>query len=251
MNPIFFTSDAHLGAAVHKDSRSVELRLVRWMESIADTAGAIYFLGDMFDYWHEWRYTIPKGYTRFLGTVARLVDRGVEVHIFTGNHDVWMKGYFEEELGTQVHHHAIQVNLGGKTFRLAHGDEECKERSFRESLLYNTFRSPTLQALYASIHPRWSTPIAQFSSNTSRQHHGDGDVPEVMPPVEEEWLIQWAARDAVKHPEVDYWLFGHRHRLADYSLGNGRRVLLLGDWIRYNSYAEWDGEELSLNTFSD
>lgn len=250
MKKLFFTADAHLGAAIHTDRRAAEQRLTAWVESVADSAEAIYFLGDMFDYWHEWKYVVPKGFTRFLGAVARVADSGVAVHFFTGNHDVWMKGYFEEELGAMVHHKALLLTDRGKTFRLAHGDEEYRAHSRKEALLYDIFRNPVLQKLYAGLHPRWSTVIANRSSASSRKRHIAQDYAVTAAPPEEEWLVKWAARDALRHPDTDFWLFGHRHRLIDYPLGNGKRVLLLGDWIRYNSFAEWDGSELSLRTFA-
>ena len=121
---VFFTSDAHLGSAYHKDPRAVEQRLVRWLQTIQSEARAVYFLGDMFDYWFEYRAVVPRGYVRFLGQVAMMHDQGVEIHFFAGNHDVWFRDYLEEEVGAIIHHHAEVVELMGKTFRLAHGDEE-------------------------------------------------------------------------------------------------------------------------------
>ena len=121
---VFFTSDAHLGSGYHQDPRAVEQRLVRWLQSIEEEARAVYFLGDMFDYWFEYRAVVPRGHVRFLGQVAQMSDRGIEIHFFAGNHDVWFADYMQTELGAQVHHHAVVVELDGKTFRLAHGDEE-------------------------------------------------------------------------------------------------------------------------------
>ena len=149
-----------------------------------------------------------------------------------------------------VHHKALLLTDRGKTFRLAHGDEEYRAHSRKEALLYDTFRNPVLQKLYAGLHPRWSTVIANRSSASSRKRHIAQDYAVTAAPPEEEWLVKWAARDALRHPDTDFWLFGHRHRLIDYPLGNGKRVLLLGDWIRYNSFAVWDGSELSLRTFA-
>ena len=252
---VFFTSDAHLGSGYHQDPLAVEQRLVRWLQHIEPEARAVYFLGDMFDYWFEYRAVVPRGYVRFLGQVALMSDRGVEIHFFAGNHDVWFRDYVQQELGAQVHHHALECVLDGKRFRLAHGDEEAQSEGWTSAFLYRLFRNPLAQLLYGAVHPRWTVGFALSCSLRSRRKGLKratlGEVPHAYHneyfDLEQETLIRWTKNYAAKHPEIDYYLFGHRHLLVDLALRGDRRVLILGDWLRYNSYAVWDGSVLYLD----
>jgi len=165
---IYFASDAHLGARFHKDPLAVEKRLVRWLDSIKDEAMAIYFLGDMFDYWYEYKYVVPKGFVRFLGKLAELSDNGVEIHIFIGNHDIWMFDYLPKEIGAIIHRDVLTVDLLGKRFFLGHGDEvDYRSKAFR--FLRTLFRNKFCQWLYAGIHPRWTFGFALGWSLSSRK----------------------------------------------------------------------------------
>lgn len=165
---IYFASDAHLGARFHKDPLAVEKRLVRWLDSIKDEAMAIYFLGDMFDYWYEYKYVVPKGFVRFLGKLAELSDNGVEIHIFIGNHDIWMFDYLPKEIGAVIHRDVLTVDLLGKRFFLGHGDEvDYRSKAFR--FLRTLFRNKFCQWLYAGIHPRWTFGFALGWSLSSRK----------------------------------------------------------------------------------
>lgn len=254
---VFFTSDAHLGSGYHADPRAVECKLVRWLRRIAPEAKAVYFLGDMFDYWFEYRAVVPRGYVRFLGQVAQMHDAGIEIHFFAGNHDVWFGDYLQQELGAVIHHGATCVELDGKVFRLAHGDEEYTGQRWQNKLLYRLFRNPVAQWLYAAIHPRWTVGLALSLSLKSRKRGMKRRVLGAVPhayhnayfDVEREWLVQWTKAYMPTHPEVDYYLFGHRHLLLDLSLRGGKRLLILGDWLQYDSYAVWDGQHLYLDQF--
>lgn len=165
---IYFASDAHLGARFHKDPLAVEKRLVRWLDSIKDEAMAIYFLGDMFDYWYEYKYVVPKGFVRFLGKLAELSDNGVDIHIFIGNHDIWMFDYLPKEIGAVIHRDVLTVDLLGKRFFLGHGDEvDYRSKAFR--FLRTLFRNKFCQWLYAGIHPRWTFGFALGWSLSSRK----------------------------------------------------------------------------------
>lgn len=149
---IFFASDAHLGARFHKDPLAIEKKLVRWLDSIKDEAMAIYFLGDMFDYWYEYKYVVPKGFIRFLGKLAELSDSGVEIHIFIGNHDIWMFDYLPNEIGAIIHRDVLITDLLGKRFFLGHGDEvDYRSKAFR--FIRALFRNKFCQWLYGRIHP--------------------------------------------------------------------------------------------------
>lgn len=254
---IYFTSDAHLGSGYHADPMEVERRLVRWLEAIRPTARAVYFLGDMFDYWFEYRTVVPRGYVRFLGKLGQLSDEGVELHFFAGNHDVWFSDYLEQELGAYIHHKCQIVTLDGKRFRLSHGDEEYTELSWVNKLLYRTFRNRVCCWLYSAIHPRWTVGFAMAWSLHSRKKglkpQTIGTIPHAYHnhyfDVEQEHLIKWAKRDADLGDTADYYLFGHRHLMVDMYIQSGKRVVLLGDWLTYNSYAVWDGQALWLDQF--
>ena len=227
---VFFTSDAHLGSAYHKDPRAVEQRLVRWLQTIQSEARAVYFLGDMFDYWFEYRAVVPRGYVRFLGQVAMMHDQGVEIHFFAGNHDVWFRDYRDEEYCVQ---------------------------KFSNKFLYKLFRNRIAQVLYAAVHPRWTVGFALSCSLRSRKRgmarRTLGNIPHAYDNdyfnVEQELLVRFAKKHSVEHPEIDYYLFGHRHLLIDLALKGGKRVIVLGDWLQYNSFAVWDGEHLYIDQF--
>ncbi|MBB6276070.1 UDP-2,3-diacylglucosamine diphosphatase [Porphyromonas circumdentaria] len=248
---IYFTSDAHLGSPYHNDPRATEMRLVAWLNRIAHDAEAIYFLGDMFDFWYEYRYVVPKGFVRFQGKIAELVDKGVEIHFLTGNHDVWMKDYFQKELGVQIHYQAIEVTLKEKRFRLAHGDEEYRYQKRINDLIYRLFRNRIAQFLFSAIHPRWTVGFALGCSLQSRRHgQKEKEVAHTTYnpyfSLEEEWLVKWVKRKAPLHPEIDFFLFGHRHLPFDYLLPSGQRLLVMGDWYKTGEYITWDGNELLL-----
>ncbi len=254
---VYFTSDAHLGSGYHKNPMDVERRLVRWLKGIAPTAKAVYFLGDMFDYWFEYHSVAPQGHVRFLGQLGLMSDEGVEIHFFAGNHDVWFASYLSREIGAVIHHQPEVVELLGKRFRLSHGDREYRHVNFGNKALYHIFRSKICRKAFAAIHPRWTVGLALSWSLHSR-HKGlkrktQGRIPHAYHndyfDVENEYLVRYAKACIEKHPEIDYYLFGHRHLMIDLALKDDRRVIILGDWLRYNSYVVWDGEHLYLDQF--
>lgn len=254
---VYFTSDAHLGSGFHQDPLDVERRLVRWLEMIRQQAKAIYFLGDIFDYWFEYRNVVPRGYVRFLGKVAQLADEGIEIHFFAGNHDVWFADYIEQEIGAKIHHHSEEIRIEGKVFRLSHGDEEYRSVSWINDALYRIFRSKVARWLFAGIHPRWTVGFAMAWSLHSRKqglkNKTIGEIPHAYHneyfDIEQEHLVQTTKRYLDLYPHVDYYLYGHRHLMLDLALKGGKRMMILGDWLTYNSYAVWDGEYLSLEQF--
>ncbi len=256
---IYFASDVHLGSAYHREPREVELRLVRWLQFIRPTAKAIYFLGDIFDYWFEYKNVVPRGYVRFLGQLAMMADEGVEIHFFAGNHDVWFSDYFTQEFGAVIHHKAEEITLDGKVFRLSHGDEEYTELNFINKLLYKVFRNKLCWTLYGAIHPRWTVGWAMWASLQSRKRGMKqskktlGDIPHAYQndyfDVEKEPLVLFSKRLAEEKPHIDYFIYGHRHLLLDMAMRGNKRCLILGDWLRYNSYAVWDGQHLFIDQF--
>lgn len=254
---IYFTGDAHLGASCHTSPMEVERRLVRWLYSIANTAKAVYFMGDMFDYWFEYRYVVPKGYVRFLGALAHLSDNGVELHMLAGNHDVWMRQYFEQELGVVVHHQPFEVSLLGRIFRLSHGDYEYRTNSFSQRFLYSLFRNKGLQKLFAAVHPDCTMGFALWWSYQNRKKHQrvESKAPSLTnashqllnPDVE--WLYRCTEQYKQANPQIDTFVYGHRHLLVQQPLSLGGEMIVTGDWLIHNSYVSWDGTSLTLHSF--
>ena len=245
MKKIYFASDAHLGNRYAADPMADEKRLVRWMDRIAPDAAAIYFLGDMFDYWYEYRYVVPRGHVRFLGKLAELHDAGVEIHLFIGNHDIWMFDYLPAEVGAVIHRGPLTVELLGRRFFLAHGDEVGHQpRKYR--FIQRIFRNRLCQVLYAGIHPRWTFGFARGWSLSSRRK-GLADTRRAAAQERNTRSLDAFARTYLQsHPETDFFLFGHLHLMLDRQLTPQTRMIVLGDWMQYFSYAVWDGLELRL-----
>ncbi len=246
---IYFASDAHLGARFHSDPSAVEKRLVRWLDSIKTEAAAIYLLGDIFDYWYEYKYVVPKGFVRFLGKLAELSDQGIEIHLFTGNHDIWMFDYLPKEIGAIIHRDVLTVDLLGKRFFLGHGDEvDFRSKAFR--FIRALFRNRFCQWLYAGIHPRWTFGFALGWSLSSRKKGIEKGmhIPEYQG-ENNEYLILFAKKYLQTHPDIHFFIFGHRHIMLDMMLSRSSRILIAGDWMHYFSYIEWDGDNLSMHQF--
>ncbi len=244
---IYFLSDAHLGSWAIGHARTQERRLVRFLDSIKTKAAAVYFLGDMFDFWDEFRYVVPKGYTRFLGKVSELTDMGIEVHFFTGNHDIWTYGYLEQECGMTVHTRPVTTEIYDKVFYLAHGDGlGDPDAKFR--FLRRVFHSRTCQILFNSIHPRWSMWLGLTWAKHSRLKRADGKEPPYMG-EDKEYLVRFAREYMEGHRDIDYFLFGHRHIELDLALSRKTRMMILGDWITQFTYAVFDGEHMFLEEY--
>ena len=238
---IYFASDAHLGARFHQDARAVEKRLVRWLDSIKEDAMEVWFLGDMFDYWYEYKYVVPKGFTRFLGKLAELSDNGVKIHIFIGNHDVWMFDYLPEEIGAVIHREPLTIDLLGKRFFLAHGDEvDYRSKAFR--LIRHII-------LYSAIHPRWTFGFALGWSLSSRKKGLQKQEEVTYQGESSEYLVQFAKTYLQTHPDINFFIFGHRHIMLDLMLSRNSRLLIAGDWMQHFSYIVWDGNALYLEQF--
>ena len=245
---IYFASDAHLGARFHQDARAVEKRLVRWLDSIKEDAMEVWFLGDMFDYWYEYKYVVPKGFTRFLGKLAELSDNGVKIHIFIGNHDVWMFDYLPEEIGAVIHREPLTIDLLGKRFFLAHGDEvDYRSKAFR--LIRHIFRNRFCQILYSAIHPRWTFVFALGWSLSSRKKGLQKQEEVTYQGESSEYLVQFAKTYLQTHPDINFFIFGHRHIMLDLMLSRNSRLLIAGDWMQHFSYIVWDGNALYLEQF--
>jgi UDP-2,3-diacylglucosamine hydrolase len=243
----YFLSDAHLGAKYIADRRAHEAKLVEMLDAMAADAQTVYLLGDILDFWFEYRTVVPRGYVRFFAAVARLTDAGVKVYWFKGNHDMWIFDYLRDELGVEIVDEYVIHRINGKTFFLSHGDGlgkipvgfKCLRRVFRNSIC---------QKLCASIHPRWILPFAHSWSSHSRgdekdyvaEYRGDDVEPSMI----------FAKEHAAAHSEIDYYVLGHRHIAVDREIaGTGARLVILGDCFARFNYAVFDGAELKLEQF--
>jgi len=239
---IYFLSDAHLGSLLVKDQRAHEKKLVDWLEKVKADATVIYLLGDIFDFWFEYKTVIPKGYVRFLGKLAELTDAGVEIHFFIGNHDIWTFGYLEKEIGLIIHKEPLTVQLGSKRFFLAHGDGlHAEERGFE--LLRKVFHSQTAQKLFRLVPPQLGQGFGYNWSKKNRERilH----IENKFQGEQNESLVVFAKKYVETH-EVDFLIFGHRHIALDLQLKDQKRVVILGDFVGIFSYGVFDGENFRL-----
>lgn len=247
MGNVYFLSDAHLGSRAIEHSRTQERRLVNFLDQIKDKADAVYLLGDMFDFWFEYKTVVPKGFTRFLGKISELTDMGVEVHFFTGNHDIWCGDYLEKECGVILHKHPVTMEINDKLFFLAHGDG-LGDTDKKFKFLRGVFHNKVCQALFAALHPRWGVDFGLTWAKHSRLKRKDGKEPEYQGEANEP-LICFAKEYLKTHPDVNYFLFGHRHIELDMFLNRDARIMILGDWISQFTYAVFDGEHMFLEEF--
>ncbi|HEY9544250.1 UDP-2,3-diacylglucosamine diphosphatase [Prevotella sp.] len=249
MKNVYFLSDAHLGSLAIEHRRTQERRLVRFLDSIKEKAAAVYLLGDMFDFWNEYKYVVPKGYTRFLGKLSELTDNGVEVHFFTGNHDLWTYGYLEQECGVIVHRKPLTTEIYGKVFFLAHGDG-LGDPDHRFKILRKMFHNPLCQWLLNTVHPRWGMALGLNWAKHSRLKRADGKELPYMG-EDREYLVLFTKEYMKNHADIDYFIYGHRHIELDITLDRKARVMILGDWIWQFTYAVFDGEHMFLEQYEE
>ena len=239
---IYFLSDFHLGVPNHAQSIIREKKIVSFLEEISNDAAEIFIVGDLFDFWFEYRSVVPKGYVRILGKIAELTDRGIPIHFFTGNHDMWMSGYFEKELNVQVYQHPKVFAYNNKKFYIGHGDG-LGPGDYGYKFIKRIFRNPICNFLFGLIPPHIGIGLANYFSKTSRASTGGSE--ETFLGEQGEWLISYC-KETLKKDTFDYFIFGHRHLPIDFTLSAGSKYINLGDWIKYDSYAVFDGFELTL-----
>jgi UDP-2,3-diacylglucosamine hydrolase len=244
---IYFASDFHLGVPTHESSLKREKLICKWLDSIKGDAAEIYLVGDLFDFWYEYKYTIPKGTVRLIGKIAELTDSGIPVHFFVGNHDLWMKDYFTEELNVQIHHEPITRKYNDKLFYIGHGDGLGPGDNWYK-LLRKIFASKMCQWLFSRLHPNLAFYLARRSSKRSRVITGDSDAQ--FRGLDNEWLYLYC-KEYLKTHQIDYFIFGHRHLPLDLDIDGKARYINLGDWINYNTYAVFDGQKLSLEKYTN
>lgn len=241
---VYFASDFHFGIPDHNTSVEREKRVCSWLDSIRMDARRIYLLGDLFDAWMEYSRVVPKGHVRFLGKLAELRDAGIEVIVFTGNHDLWMQGYFEREFAIPVFKDTAVHVLAGKRFVLGHGDGvSAREKRYR--FLRAVLHHPWCQWLYRKLHPDWGVALADYFSRLGPKHKYANLQ---LKPLEQEYQVDFA-RSYLQQNSCDYFVFGHRHIPMDIEVGEKARLINVGDWLSFNSYAVFDGSELLLKKY--
>lgn len=244
-NKIYFASDFHLGSYPEAESISREKKIVSWLDYIKDDAKELFLVGDIFDFWFEYNTVVPKGYIRFIGKLAELSDLGVKITLFKGNHDMWMFGYFKEQLNATIIDNELELILDGKRFYVHHGDG-LGPGDKKYKFLKKFFRSPFCQWLFARLHPNLGIGVATRWSKHSRIANNED---EKFLGEENEWLIQYS-KEILKSNHYDYFIFGHRHLPYNINLAPSIQVINLGEWINFNTYAVWDGQQLNLEKWS-
>lgn len=243
---IYFLSDFHLGAPDHATSLQREKMLVKFLHEIKDDASEIFIVGDMFDFWYEYRKVVPKGFVRILGKLAEITDSGIPVHFFVGNHDMWMKDYLTEELNIKVYFDPAEFTFHGKKMLIGHGDG-LGPGDLGYKRLKKVFRNPVCQWLFGILPPAIGMGVANYMSRRSRAQ--TGSVEEVYLGGEKEWLVQYC-QYKLQQKHYDYFVFGHRHLPIYYQLKPDSYYINLGDWIRYYTYAVFDGEKFELLSYN-
>lgn len=242
---IYFASDFHLGVPDIATSQAREQRIVRWLNQIQHDAHAIYLLGDIFDFWFEYRTAIPRGFIRLQGKLAALRDSGIPIYFFTGNHDMWMFDYFPKELSIPIYREPQKLLIGNHVFLIGHGDGLGPGDQVYK-MLKKFFASKICQWLFARLHPNLGIGIAQFWSKKSRISNMKRE--EKFQGEENEFLLTYC-KELERSVHHDYYIFGHRHLPLDLAVSETSRYVNLGEWVHFNTYAEYDGERVALKTF--
>jgi len=242
---IYFSSDNHLGAPTQKESLPREKKFVAWLDEIKDDAAVIFLLGDLFDFWFEYKKVVPKGFTRALGKLAEISDSGIPIYYFVGNHDLWMNGYFEEELNIPVFHEPQEFFFNQTSFFIGHGDGLGPgDKGYKR--MKKVFTSSLSKWLFRWLHPDLGVRLAQYMSVKNKLISGNED--EKFLGEDNEWLIQYCKRK-LQENHRDYFVFGHRHLPLEIDLEPNSKYINLGDWIHYYTYAVFDGNAMELKKY--
>ncbi len=242
---LYFASDQHLGVPSHEASLKRERHFIKWLDIAKADAAAIYLLGDLFDFWFEYKTAVPKGYIRVLGKLAEITDSGIPVYLFTGNHDMWMFDYLPNEIGVEIIRDPIEREYNGKQFFIGHGDG-LGPGDYGYKFIKKVFRNKFCQWAFARLHPNFGIGLANFFSGKSRLANSGSDKEYLG--EENEWLAVYA-KEQLQHKHFDFFLFGHRHLPLDLQVGEKSRYINLGEWVSDFTYAVFDGENLSLKEF--
>lgn len=243
---IYFASDQHFGAPTPEESKPREAKFLAWLEEIQKDAQVLFLMGDLFDFWHEWKYVVPKGYVRILGKLAEMKDRGIEIYFFVGNHDLWMKDYLKEEIGIPVFFEKQYFEIQGKQFLLAHGDGLGPgDKGYKR--MKKVFTNPLAKWAFRWLHPDIAMKVAVYFSTQNKLISGEED--QAFLGEDREFLILYS-KEKLKTEKIDYFVYGHRHLPMVIDLAGGAKHINLGDWITYFTYGEFDGEAFSLHSFA-
>lgn len=244
---IYFVSDCHLGIPDYTQSLEREKKLVRWLDWIQSDAEELYILGDLFDFWFEYKTVVPKGYIRLFGKLAELVDKGIKITLFTGNHDMWMFGYLQEELGIEIIRHPVEKQINGMSLYIGHGDGLGKG-DYGYKFIKKVFANKVCQWLFARLHPNFAIGLGLFFSRRSRLSRGDKDY--TTRGDEYERLLNFT-KAISENTNLDAVILGHRHLPFDKKVNDKTRYINLGDWLVHFTYLEISGKEITLKTFEE
>jgi len=242
---IYFASDQHFGAPTAEKSKIRERKFVNWLDAIKDDAEVLFLLGDLFDFWFEYKKAVPKGFIRVLGKLAELKDSGIQIHFFVGNHDLWMEDYFEKELNIPVYHKPKEFTFNNKIFLIGHGDGLGPgDKGYKR--MKKVFTNPISKWFFRWLHPDIGIALAQYLSVKNKLISGDEDVKFLG--EENEWLVLYCKKKLTeKH--YDFFMFGHRHLPLEISISENSKYINTGDWVSYFTYAVYDGEQMMLKSY--
>ena len=244
MKKAYFLADLHLGSACGDAKHEAERSAVRFLEYISEDACEIYLLGDILDYWFEYKYVVPRGYVRFLGKLAELADKGVKITWFIGNHDIWIFDYLPNELGITVVDGMLETYILGVPFCMQHGDAIGGSKKFR--ILRKLFRNKFCQKLYAGIHPRFTVGFAYDCSQRSRNKELSSSE---LPPNLLDGIKEWCENRIAERDGSKYFVFGHLHKASETPLPEGRKLIVLPPWINEQGYGVFDGKDFKFKNF--
>jgi len=243
---IYFISDSHLGVPDYESSLKREKLMVKWLDEVKKDATEIYLLGDIFDFWFEYKTVVPKGYVRLLGKLAEISDAGIRLNYFTGNHDMWIYDYFSKELNANIYKEPIRKTYGKFKFYIGHGDGLGPD-DYGYKFIKKVFSNRFNQWLFARLHPNFGIGLALYFSRKSRIANGNAD--EVFLGEDKERLFIYA-KEILQKEHFDFFIFGHRHLPLDLKIAENSRYLNIGDWVKSFSYIVFDGEQLTLKYFN-
>jgi UDP-2,3-diacylglucosamine hydrolase len=243
---IYFASDQHFGAPTAEKSKVREKKFITWLDAIKNDAQEIFLLGDLFDFWFEYKTVVPKGFIRVLGKLAELKDSGIIIHFFVGNHDLWMKDYFEKELNIPIYRKPTEFTFNNKLFLIGHGDGLGPgDKGYKR--MKKVFTNPFSNWLYKWLHPDIGMRLAQYLSLKNKLISGDEDIKFLG--EENEWLVQYCKKKLTQK-KYDFFVFGHRHLPMEIAVSENSKYINTGDWITHFTYGEFDGNQFNLKTYS-
>ena len=242
---IYFSSDNHLGAPTKEESFPREKKFVKWLDEVKEDAAAIFLLGDLFDFWFEYKTVVPKGFVRTLGKLAEISDSGIPIYFFVGNHDLWMNDYFEKELNIPTYHDPKEFIFNNKTFLIGHGDGKGpNDKGYKR--MKKVFTNPFLKWIFRWLHPDIGMRIAHHLSVKNKLISGDED--KIFLGDNKEWLAAYAKRK-LENKHYDYFVFGHRHLPMEIKVGENSTYFNLGDWINHYTFGVFDGENFQIKNY--